>query len=811
MQRPLLLAVLLCLAAASATSASDDRRGRVRPTPPPSMDDSVHTRANAAWLGPRMQRLPPGSELPPYFEDVSVHDPAILEADGRYYVFGSHLAAARSDDLLRWDAIADGVNPRNPLFDNVLVELRETLDWAETDTLWAPDVIRLGDGRYYMYYNACRGDSPRSALGLAVADRPEGPYRNQGILLRSGMWGLPSEDGRIYDARVHPNTVDPDVFFDAQRRLWMVYGSYSGGIFILRLDPATGRPLPRQGYGKRLIGGNHARIEAPAIAYDPRSRWYYLFTSFGGLAADGGYNVRVARSRTPDGPYLDGRGVDMATVMADPALPLFDDASIAPHGNKLVGNHRFDRRLGEPGEGAGHGYVSPGHNSVHHDARRNRWFLVFHSRFPGRGEAHQVRTHEFFINAEGWPVVVPHRHDGASPQRLLRPELVGDYTLVVHDKPIGAAVPASRHLGLTSDGRLSGALSGRWQMANQTLNLRLDDGRSASGVVSWQWNETAQARVPVFSATGADGIALWGSRLPQRSTAQLLQDILADVDLPQATSVDLALPGDATRDATLSWTSSDPRWIDAAGRVTRPGANEGDRSVRLTATASLRGQRATRSYPVTVRARRSDGLVARYAFDGDLRDASGQQPAGGIAGERIDLAGGRIGYVAGVRGQAAHFDGASGVRLPPGLIQGHRYSVAFWIRPDALSVFTPTFFGARDPDHWISFLPRGHAGVGEHSMLWSGTAWYDAGLGVTTPVGEWSHVAFTVDAGQVRIYIDGLQRYAGAGFPDVFSGSDGVFSLGTNWWDLPYRGLIDELHVYETVLAPAQVQALAQP
>ena len=211
MQRSLVIAVLLCLAAASAPSASDDRRGRVRPMPPPSVDDSVHTRDTARWLGPGVQRRAPGREVPPYFEDVSVHDPAILEAEGRYYIFGSHLAAARSDDLLRWESIADGVHPQNPLFDNVLVELRETLDWAETDTLWAPDVIRLADGRYYMYYNACRGDSPRSALGLAVADRPEGPYRNQGILLRSGMWGQPSEDGTIYDAQVHPNTVDPDV------------------------------------------------------------------------------------------------------------------------------------------------------------------------------------------------------------------------------------------------------------------------------------------------------------------------------------------------------------------------------------------------------------------------------------------------------------------------------------------------------------------------------------------------------------------------------------------------------------------------
>ena len=41
----------------------------------------------------------------------------------------------------------------------------------------------------------------------------------------------------------------------------MVYGSYSGGIFILELNPSTGFPIAGQAYGKKLIGGNHARIE----------------------------------------------------------------------------------------------------------------------------------------------------------------------------------------------------------------------------------------------------------------------------------------------------------------------------------------------------------------------------------------------------------------------------------------------------------------------------------------------------------------------------------------------------------------------
>ena len=98
------------------------------------------------------------------------------------------------------------------------------------------------------------------------------------------------------------------VFRDNGGKLWMVYGSYSGGIFIMEMDPATGLQKSGQGYGKHLMGGNHARIEGAYILYSPDSKYYYLFVSFGGLDANGGYNIRVARSLNPDGPYLDAAG-----------------------------------------------------------------------------------------------------------------------------------------------------------------------------------------------------------------------------------------------------------------------------------------------------------------------------------------------------------------------------------------------------------------------------------------------------------------------------------------------------------------------
>ena len=106
--------------------------------------------------------------------------------------------------------MSSSVNPNNPLIPNVYTELKETFDWAQSDTLWAPDVAQLSDGKFYMYYNACKGDSPRSALGVAVSDKIEGPYKTKASF-EIGH-GRKSEDGTTYHANVHPNVVDPQTF-----------------------------------------------------------------------------------------------------------------------------------------------------------------------------------------------------------------------------------------------------------------------------------------------------------------------------------------------------------------------------------------------------------------------------------------------------------------------------------------------------------------------------------------------------------------------------------------------------------------------
>jgi len=749
---------------------------------------------------------------PVTFQNASVHDPAVIRTGGTYYVFGSHLASAKSTDLMNWTQITSSVSATNKLFlngaSNVYTELAETFSWAQTNTLWAPDVIRLADGRYYMYYNACKGDSPRSALGVAVADKIEGPYVNKGIILKSGMWGQASYDGTVYDALRHPNTVDPNVFFDNGGRLWMVYGSYSGGIFVMQMNPATGMPLPGQGYGKRLMGGNHSRIEGAYVMYSPATQYYYLFTSFGGLDAAGGYNMRVARSTAPDGPYFDAQGVNMADVKADPAKPLFDDASIAPHGVKIMGNFLFERKIGEAGTGIGTGYVSAGHNSAYYDPATRKHFLIFHSRFPGRGEQHEIRVHQMFMNADGWPVVAPYRNTNETTAAIPRGFVFGDYMFVNHGKDISATIKKSKLLTLHANGTVSGAASGTWALlGGNQAEINLAGAQPFKGVFLQQWDETSGSHVVTFSATSRDGVSIMGSRLPPRSDMQVVQAVYGELSLGNTNAVtgDIVLPTSAARDSVISWASSNPAVLSNSGQVTSPAS---DVTVTLTATITKGYAKAVKTFVVTVR--KLGSMIAHYTFDGNLADSTGAFGGGTVVGSRIDAAGGSMAYEAGMKGSAAVFNGATGVRLPDGLISGNSYTVAMWLKPAQLTAFSTTFFGARTADSWISFLPKGHDFVGGASMLWSGTAWYDAGLGMNIPTGQWSHVAFTVKNGAVNVYVNGAKRFSGQNFPNVFTTTNGVFALGVNWWDTPYIGLMDDLRIFGAALTDAEIASLAR-
>ena len=312
---------------------------------------------------------------------VSVHDPSIVHTTGdNYYLVGTMRGFARSTDHMQnWsglngDAIFGKVNEQGAvvkcnfaeafatnqtktvraLVNNVVTEVPfgnfDAAEWAHADqadwnlagNMWAPDLIYNSTMQKWCMYQSINGDYWHSVIVLLTADDIMGPYVYQGPVHYSGFrntttpelnWKRTDLEVAIGTQNQLPdrynrgnnwpqywtNDIDPCVFFDEDGQLWMVYGSWFGGIFIIKLDKETGlrdytvtypiendnsgRALSDPYFGKRIAGGYWSSGEGAYIKHI--GQYYYLFISYGGFAPDGGYEMRTFRSATPDGVYLD--------------------------------------------------------------------------------------------------------------------------------------------------------------------------------------------------------------------------------------------------------------------------------------------------------------------------------------------------------------------------------------------------------------------------------------------------------------------------------------------------------------------------
>ncbi|MFW5749681.1 MAG: lipocalin-like domain-containing protein, partial [Halanaerobium sp.] len=449
-------------------------------------------------------------------KSVSVHDPMIIKEDGTYYVFGSHLAAAKSEDLVEWKQIASDWDTSNPIIPDPESELKEALKWPDPDaeSTWAKSPIKIkakNSDQYHLYFSTANWESERSTISLAKADRIEGPYEFDKILLRKYEEGNYShEAGENFSHMEHPGVIDPHVFYDKNDRLWMLYGSYAGGFHILEMDEETGYPEnydpesgyveEGSGYGKRIAGGGHSPMEGSYILYNPETDYYYLYMSFGTLAADGGYNIRVARSKSVEGPYLDSAGVDMREYDNDS----WEDAE--NYGTKLIGNFIFKK--------SELGYLSPGHNSAFYDQDSGRSFVIFHTRYPGQGESHQVRVHQTVFNQKDWPVITPHSYRGESLSSYSEAEVTGSYQFVNHGRDIQNGeneINYSQEIKLNPDGSLSGDQDGSWKLVDDYYAEITVAEEKYYGAFIKQYDRGLEKEVMTFSALSDKGVTIWGS------------------------------------------------------------------------------------------------------------------------------------------------------------------------------------------------------------------------------------------------------------------------------------------------------------
>ncbi len=461
---------------------------------------------------------------------VSVHDPSIVKDNGTYYIFGSHMASAKCDDLLSWEKLSDGYSKSNPVFGQIFDVREEAFAYSgdknsliptddRTTHVWAPDVIyNKANGLYYMYY--CTTSTwNASNLCYGTSESIEGPYEWKGALIYSGynketigatdVLDYVDEEYALkhyvrnngYNVDDYPNAIDPSVFYDADGRMWMVYGSWSGGMYLLELDPQTGLVIHPEAdpenrvdayYGKKLLGGGHKSIEGPYILYDEKSDYYYLFVSYGVLTSAGGYQVRVFRSKTVDGDYVDMNG-EFPTIEDDHQL----------FGLKLTGNYKLPS--------IDKAYMATGHNSALID-EDGKMYLVYHTRFNDGGEGHSPRVHQMLVNEEGWPCELPYQTQGetVSETGYDEAQMVGRYYVINQGTNISSDIANPVILYLNADGTVVGRESeGTWEAKDGTYYMNITiDGENYQGVFC-QMKDESGTDVMTFSAVGANK-SVWG-------------------------------------------------------------------------------------------------------------------------------------------------------------------------------------------------------------------------------------------------------------------------------------------------------------
>ncbi len=468
---------------------------------------------------------------------TSCHDPSIFkDFDGTYYIFGTHMGMSYTENLKDWTN-ADGTFRLS--FDTDTINAIRAWNKDSTagnwyDYLWAPDVIyNEAMGKYCMYLSA-NGDDWKSNIVLLTADAATGPYKYAGSVVYGGFdetnWtetdaqkvlggdAMPDrytkngiKNRKWGDA--YPNCIDPCVFYDEEGNLWIAYGSWSGGIFMLELDEQTGLRDYSVTYetnnhsdayfGTKIAGGKYVSGEGAYI--EKIGDYYWLFISYGNLEAAGGYNVRVYRSETPNGEYVDELG---NSAFSDAYIFNYN---LSNKGIRLFGGYQW--RTFSVGE------VAQGHNSAFVDDD-GKAYIVYHTRTTDGTEGHSVRVHQLFQNKEGWLVAAPYQATGETVDASVCTveNVVGKYEVILHEldiqyKKLEAYLP--NVIELKADGTVTGFYEGTWSLEEGTpyINLKLNDV-NYSGVALQMKVENLTKETMVFTALGEENqLTLWGSRI----------------------------------------------------------------------------------------------------------------------------------------------------------------------------------------------------------------------------------------------------------------------------------------------------------
>ncbi|NDV94492.1 arabinan endo-1,5-alpha-L-arabinosidase [Dysgonomonas sp. 521] len=234
------------------------------------------------------KQAPPPAEVYKYHNPVvalSLPDPTIVKAqDGLFYLYATedtrNTPIYKSDNLVDWTfagtAFTDATRPT----------------FEPNGGLWAPDINYI-NGKYVLYYSmSVWGGEWTCGIGAAVADKPEGPFTDKGMLFRSNEIGV-------------QNSIDQFYIKEGGKK-YLFWGSFRGIYYIEMSD--DGLSVKPDAEKKQIAG---TAFEGTYI--HKKGDYYYMFASIGTCCegANSTYELVVGRSKSLFGPYVDKTGKDM--------------------------------------------------------------------------------------------------------------------------------------------------------------------------------------------------------------------------------------------------------------------------------------------------------------------------------------------------------------------------------------------------------------------------------------------------------------------------------------------------------------------
>ncbi|UPL50343.1 glycoside hydrolase family 43 protein [Hymenobacter sublimis] len=262
-----------------------------------------------------------------------------------------YLDAFSSPDLVRWTK-----HPR--IVDTTSIR------WARR-AMWAPAVVRKG-GKYFLFFGANDvHEGEVGGIGVAVADRPEGPFQD--------YLGKPLV-GNIHNGA---QPIDQFVFQDTDGQYYLLYGGWSH-CNIARLKPDfTGfLPYPDGTTFKEITPQNY--VEGP-IMFRRGGKYYFMWSEGGWAGPD--YSVAYAVADSPLGPFQRVGKI------------LQQDAAVA---------------------------TGAGHHSVIQVPGKDEWYIVYHRRPLGETDMnHRVTCIDrMYFDAQGRIQPVKITQEGVAKRKL---------------------------------------------------------------------------------------------------------------------------------------------------------------------------------------------------------------------------------------------------------------------------------------------------------------------------------------------------------------------------------------------------------